>query len=298
MVALGAIFILIIGVGPVRLSVGDFLANTLGIARRTFAPSEVLVGEIPLGQISKSTSTKSNQTISKPTSPTAKTSGLVNKTVADSKDKEIAALNDKINALQAQLSSVSSTVPVISISTSTSAQNQSQISISQTQIQTQASIQQTIVQNTNPVGTGKVLVSEIMAGADGNGNYEFVELYNVGSAPVDLTGWSIKKKSSSGSESSLVATSRLSGKIIQPNHYFLLGNETGYQGSVSLDVAWPSSYTLAYTNNSVVLYNNGSKVEEVFWAEIPKDQSFVRTGWEGNQFALSSSPSPQNSQSP
>ncbi|MGC9603110.1 MAG: lamin tail domain-containing protein [Minisyncoccia bacterium] len=298
-IALAAVIVLFVAVGTVRQSAGDFIASTLGIVQRTFSPSEVYVGEISLdNQNSLASSAKPKPTatiIYNSGAPVSKISSSIKTTPADSKDKEIAALNDKINALQVQLSNISSTVPVVppvvSIP-STSTQSQNQTPVSEVQVVSQQTT------SPNPTGTGKVLISEIMAGADGNSNYEFIELYNAGSAPVDLTGWSVKKKSSTGSESSLVAASRLSGKIVNPGKYFLLGNENGYQGSVGLDVAWPSSYTLAYTNNSVVLYNNGIKVEEIFWAEIPKGQSFARTDWENSQFTLSGSPTPQNSLSP
>ena len=37
----------------------------------------------------------------------------------------------------------------------------------------------------------RVLISEVLAGVEGNNNYEFVELYNTGEVPVDLQGWSL-----------------------------------------------------------------------------------------------------------
>ncbi len=222
----------------------------------------------------------------------AKSVKTANKTVADSKDKQIGEMNDRINELQAKLNAASVAIqtpasPTTTLSSETSSQ-------SQTQSQTQSTSQQP--SNFNPTGTGKILISEIMAGVDGNADYEFIELYNAGSTSVDLTGWSVKKKSSTGKEDSLVAAKNFSGKILQSNHYFLLGNDGGYGGSPVADVKWARSNTLAYKSNSVILYDgNGAKIEEIFWAEIPKDQSFSRTNWEGNQFTLSS-PSPQNSQ--
>jgi len=135
-----------------------------------------------------------------------------------------------------------------------------------------------------------------MVGMDGNASYEFIELYNAGPNAVDLTGWRMTKKTSSGSESNLVAVSRFEGKKIQAGKYFLLVNQGGYNGSVVADLAWPASYTLAYTNNAVVLYDaGGGKVEEITWPEIPKNQSFVRVSWNNSQFAIQGQPSPQNS---
>ena len=144
--------------------------------------------------------------------------------------------------------------------------------------------------------TGNILISEIMAGVEGNIDYEFIELFNPLGNPIDLTGWFVKKKSSSGSESTLISVSRFEGKIIQPNKYFLLANEGGYDGQISADVFWPKSYTLAYTNNAIIIYNaNSELVEEVSWTEILKGQSIERESFSSNQFKTQSNPNPQNS---
>jgi hypothetical protein len=149
-----------------------------------------------------------------------------------------------------------------------------------------------------PVASGRILVSEIMVGADGNAKYEFVEFYNPTGQVIDLTGYSVRKKSSTGSESSLVAASRLESKSILPGRYFLLASSGGYDGAVPADVLWPASYSLAAKNNAIVVYNgSGEKVEEVAWTEIPVGNSLARAGWSGNQFNLTPNPTPQNSQS-
>lgn len=143
-----------------------------------------------------------------------------------------------------------------------------------------------------------LLISEIMIGVDNNSSYTFVEFYNPASGPVDLTGWVVKKKTSTGTESSLVVSDRLKDTIVQPGKYFLTANDTGYTGSVLPDVKWPHSYSLAYTNNAVAIYNNlGEKVEEVGWTSILKNQSYERDSWTGNGFHLQTAPNPQNSQS-
>lgn len=141
---------------------------------------------------------------------------------------------------------------------------------------------------------GRAVVSEVMAGSDGNSSYEFIELYNAGDGALDLTGWAVKKKTASGAESALVAASRLEGKSIPPHRYFLLANEGGYAGPPAADVLWAKSNTLAYENNSIVLYDAaGNAVEEVRWAEIPKGSSYARVLPDG-QFAVAV-PTPQNS---
>jgi len=143
-----------------------------------------------------------------------------------------------------------------------------------------------------------IFVTEIMAGSSISSGDEFIEIYNYGNAPVDLTGWSIKKKSSTGSESSLVAMSRLEGKIVPVGKYFLITHEGGYTGAVSADVMWPASYSLAYTNNSITIYNaSGAVIDQVSWVEIPKDKSYARSSMDISAgFGVVDVPNPVNSQ--
>ncbi|MDP3974765.1 MAG: lamin tail domain-containing protein, partial [Candidatus Jorgensenbacteria bacterium] len=156
----------------------------------------------------------------------------------------------------------------------------------QTSIATASTTPTSTVQETPvsaPSTQGIVVISEVMAGKDGAANWDFVELYNPSVAPVSLTGWSMKKRTASGSESSLVSVSAkdpsasFEGKTIPAGGYFLLANTEGYTGVPAADVKWPKSYTLAYTNNAVVFYDaNGAKVSEVSWTEIPKGKSYAR----------------------
>lgn len=143
------------------------------------------------------------------------------------------------------------------------------------------------------VGMVVVEFSEIQVGTDAGGSDEFIELYNLGSAMADLTGWAIKKKSSTGAESSLMAASRLEGKQIPAGKKFLLVNESGYTGNVAADATWASSNTIAYTNNGLVLYNaEGVIMEEVSWTEIPKNKSYKKIG---GSWQVKEVPEPQNS---
>ncbi|MFH1193137.1 MAG: lamin tail domain-containing protein [Candidatus Jorgensenbacteria bacterium] len=150
-------------------------------------------------------------------------------------------------------------------------------------------------------GTGRVIISEVMAGMDGANEYEFAELYNADTHAVDLTGWYLKKRSSAGKESTLVSanaaepSASLEGKIIEAGRYLLLANSGGYTGAVATDVKWPKSYTLAYTNNAVILYNAaGEKVDEAAWTEIPKGSGYARVPPDGGAFAVQAVPTPQN----
>ena len=145
----------------------------------------------------------------------------------------------------------------------------------------------------NPGTSNQVVISEIMAGSDLGSDDEFVELWNRGLQTTNLTGWSIKKKTSSGSESTLASASRLEGKSIPTGKKFLMVNEGGYKGGVAGDASWARSNTLAYSNNSVVLYDgNGNKIDEVTWSEITKNQSYER---QSDSFVNQPNPNPQNS---
>ncbi len=145
--------------------------------------------------------------------------------------------------------------------------------------------------------TQNVLISEIMVGMEGNVDYEFVELYNPNSQSIDLTGYSLKKKTSTGNNEDLFVSSvHFRNKIIPANGYLLLADIEGYSGSVSADISWPQSYALAYTNNTLIFYNvDGVKMEEIFWVEILPGQSYERQPLTGNQFVPQLNPNPQNS---
>ncbi len=132
-----------------------------------------------------------------------------------------------------------------------------------------------------------VLISEVCAGTEENAKYEFIELYNNSDLAVDLTGWTIKKKSSTGNETSLVSASRLQGKKIPPKSYFLIGNEAGYKGNPIPDATWAGSYTIAYSKNSVVVYQGTEKMDETSWEEIPKGKSITRISWVSDNFSVS-----------
>jgi len=146
----------------------------------------------------------------------------------------------------------------------------------------------------NPLN--KVFISEVMAGSEGNSDYEFIELYNAAKEAVDLTNWTIKKRTSTGKESTLVVASRFDGKIIPPQKHFLIAN-ANWGGSINADILWPASYTIAYVNNAVIVYNAaGEKVDEAVWIEIPKGQSLERVSWTTDEFKIQALPNrPKNS---
>jgi len=79
---------------------------------------------------------------------------------------------------------------------------------------------------------------------------EFIELYNPTESPVDISGWQLRRKTESGSVSSI----KVFGKdtIIQPHSYYLWANSKGVFATIA-DTSTSSS-ALA-NNNSIALYN-------------------------------------------
>ncbi len=157
-----------------------------------------------------------------------------------------------------------------------------------------------------------ILISEIQIYPTGN---RFIELYNPNDIPIDLTGWSVKKKTSSGKEDSLLASSRLKGKSILPKSYFLLTNEEEYSGNVLPDVSWAKSNYIAKDNTIILYDNNQSVVDKVGFGlsadcegdcALNPDENhsiqkkfqnniFVDTNNNNADFFIQENPNPQNS---
>ncbi|HEU5043240.1 MAG TPA: lamin tail domain-containing protein [Nocardioidaceae bacterium] len=81
-----------------------------------------------------------------------------------------------------------------------------------------------------------VVISEVYGGGGNSGaswTNDFVELYNAGTAPVDVNGWSVQYASSSGSTWQVTS---LSGTI-QPGAHYLVQEDQGSGGTKSLPAA-------------------------------------------------------------
>ena len=123
----------------------------------------------------------------------------------------------------------------------------------------------------------KVLISEIQAGTTQNGTEdEFVELYNPTNSVIDMSDWSLVKKTSSGSSYNLVSSAVFSGSIA-PKSFFLVAHKN-FKGVKQADLIYSAnSNNLAYTNNSVVLYDVAENImDEAAWNELPKNNSLER----------------------
>lgn len=110
------------------------------------------------------------------------------------------------------------------------------------------------------MANAQVVISQVYGGGGNSGatlRSDFVELFNAGSATVDLTGWSVQYASSSGT--SWQSTS-LSGSI-EPGQYFLVKQADGSAGSVSLptpDVV--GSISMSASSGKVALVDNSTRL--------------------------------------
>lgn len=166
-----------------------------------------------------------------------------------------------------------------------------------------------------------VVISEIQAGTDASAGDEFIELYNPTNQPINLSGWELRKRTSSGSESNLVDNGSFTGTILAKG-FFLIASSF-YAGSVTPDLRSATSTSIAYANNTIVLYRGdhaGAPIEDaVTYASIDAGKSLERKAVAGGQcvsaqdggeylgnacdtdtaadFDLRATPKPQNSQS-
>jgi endonuclease G len=116
-----------------------------------------------------------------------------------------------------------------------------------------------------------IVISQFQAGGTTNANDEFIELHNIGSAPVDLNGYRVVYRSSSGSNDVGPFATWTASTILQPGQYYLIAS-TAYTGGVTPDVTYdPSACTcslsataggLAVRNGAM---NTGTIIDAVGW---------------------------------
>jgi len=111
-----------------------------------------------------------------------------------------------------------------------------------------------------PPALKNILISEIQV-AGATAKDEFVELYNPNNVDVNLSGFSLKKKTSGGTESNLVSSASFSGTITALGYFLITPqiNDDGtknYIGTATPDLYYSGkTYSIA-PDNTVLLYNN------------------------------------------
>jgi hypothetical protein len=91
---------------------------------------------------------------------------------------------------------------------------------------------------------------------------DLVKIYNPTTAPVDMSGWKLHKKSSSGADYSIREFP--ANTTIAPQHYFVWANSAdGFAASVGADIS--STQTLAADNSIALIDTSGAIVDAVAW---------------------------------
>ena len=96
-----------------------------------------------------------------------------------------------------------------------------------------AQTENAVIENA-PVVSTSVVISQFQAGGISNANDEFIELHNVSSSPVDLNGYNLFYRSSSGTNDVGPFANWSASTIIQPGGYYLIAS-TAYIGSAAAD---------------------------------------------------------------
>jgi hypothetical protein len=108
----------------------------------------------------------------------------------------------------------------------------------------------------NGFSPAQMRISQIYGGGGNSGStytHDFIELLNAGSAPIDLSGWSVRYASAMGATWQMTA---LSG-IVQPMHYVLIQEAPGGGGTSPLPTADISgSIAMSATAGKVVLMSS------------------------------------------
>ena len=154
-----------------------------------------------------------------------------------------------------------------------------------------------------PFAEATVVISEILAdppsGAAGDANQdgqrdtygdEFVELYNVGSASVDISGWRLGDSSSSDNFFQFPANT-----VIEPGSYVVLfggGNPAGFTVPVYTDDGRIGNGLTNSGEDIRLIDDNGTEVATVSHDDWPRDQSIVRNPPEGDAFVPHKTASP------
>ncbi|MCL5733100.1 MAG: lamin tail domain-containing protein [Patescibacteria group bacterium] len=125
--------------------------------------------------------------------------------------------------------------------------------------------------------TGSVLVSEIKAGGVDNADNEFVEIYNPTDETIDLTNWSLQRKTSSLSAETKNLIAHFPTSSITPKSFLLIAS-ADYSDKVMPDLTYSNnSNNLSYSDDVVILKDvDGKIVDEVYYGEIPAGKSLER----------------------
>ncbi|MBM3135995.1 MAG: lamin tail domain-containing protein, partial [Chloroflexi bacterium] len=92
-----------------------------------------------------------------------------------------------------------------------------------------------------------LVISEFRVRGPNGGNDEFIELYNLSTAPVNIGGWKVKGSNNAGSTS--VRATIPTGTILNPGCHYLLTNSSTSGGPYSGSVPGDQTYSTGITDD-------------------------------------------------
>ncbi|OGZ35410.1 MAG: hypothetical protein A3A94_00505 [Candidatus Portnoybacteria bacterium RIFCSPLOWO2_01_FULL_43_11] len=106
-----------------------------------------------------------------------------------------------------------------------------------------------------------LLIVEVQIAGE-KANNDFIKIYNPTDSDLDISGYKLRKRSSTGGESSIRVFPE--GSVIKTKDYFLWANSSdGYAVSISANTE--STATLAKDNSVALLNSEGNIIEAVAW---------------------------------
>eukprot|EP00877_Chromochloris_zofingiensis_P013879 jgi/Chrzof1/8745/Cz03g22230.t1 len=114
--------------------------------------------------------------------------------------------------------------------------------------------------------TGQVVISQVYGGGGNLGatfTNDFIELFNRGTAAVNIGGWSVQYASSSGTTWQRTNISVATNSTLQPGQYFLVQQAAGTGGTTPLPTADATgTISMAGTAGKVALVNNQASLTD------------------------------------
>ena len=104
-----------------------------------------------------------------------------------------------------------------------------------------------------------IIINQVMIGQDEGVKNEFIELYNPNKVPINLKNYSLKKKTGSGNESSLINSKNFIGTIA-PESYFLISS-SDFGSIIKADLVYSNNNSLA-SDNTIILYNSEKRISD------------------------------------
>ena len=152
--------------------------------------------------------------------------------------------------------------------------------------QSRSSTSQATLNLSNCTGQGQVVISQVYGGGGNTGavyNYDFIELFNRGGTPVNITGWAVHYAAANGN---FLTFTQLSGTI-QPGGYYLIRQDGNAAVGQPLPQPWDAIGIIGMANTAgrVALTTKALPLTDCFDATISDLVTYGSTAtfcYEGN----------------